>query len=556
MPIFDFTDPNMGALAGFLQGVGQAAIPTRVKTPIGATIGMAAGGAMQGAQAAQALQNQQAQTALEAAQAIGPVQQANVMAQAFGQPGFDMTRLRNMLSGNGSGAGGQAQAQAQPPVGAANASSPSPMSGALTNSIIGKLYGGDTDLDKLLRSRAVVAAQGGDTSPYDTQIAKINSVPVRQGEGLMDPATGTMTGRNPNLPVGAYMDNGRVVLPPGATEAIQATSGAHSLGETQNTLHEVVRNGVPQWVPGSQLMPGEVPMRNATVNTPPTQGASPTAQPNPLVGAGAPANMPLAQPQPQATLSPATNLPSWMPQGREPQTLADAFGPDYQKMLLTGPKIPNQAKPTEAQTETQKDAADKLNEYQEQAAGEGPTYNNVRQLGQIIQNGFQTGAGANAANLLASYAKRIPGMGDAVPDKFDPASKEAFTKLSTDLVFKVINQIGGQIRNKELEGVQKANPDVTMRPEAIMDILSNIGGTQGWMGMRSKMAGQWFDQAQNLNGFDNAYNQRFPLDAYVKNIQDSITKNGISLPQQPGQTQAGPKVRNWVRLNGQLVPQQ
>src|SRR5574337_133279 len=62
MSLFDFTDPDNGAMLGMLQALGQAAVPTRVKMPFGATMGQMAGGAMQGAMGAQQYKQQDINT--------------------------------------------------------------------------------------------------------------------------------------------------------------------------------------------------------------------------------------------------------------------------------------------------------------------------------------------------------------------------------------------------------------------------------------------------------------------------------------------------------------
>ena len=55
------SDPGVNTLAGMAQGFAQAAMPTRMPTPIGAVLGMGAGGMMQGAGNAQRMQAQQQQ---------------------------------------------------------------------------------------------------------------------------------------------------------------------------------------------------------------------------------------------------------------------------------------------------------------------------------------------------------------------------------------------------------------------------------------------------------------------------------------------------------------
>ena len=43
-------DPGVDALLGAAQGFGQAALPSRLPVPLGAALGMGAGGALQGVQ--------------------------------------------------------------------------------------------------------------------------------------------------------------------------------------------------------------------------------------------------------------------------------------------------------------------------------------------------------------------------------------------------------------------------------------------------------------------------------------------------------------------------
>lgn len=91
--IFDaLTDPTTSALMGLAQGFGQAALPTRMPTPIAATLGMGIGGLQQGLAAGQALkkgdiQNQQAKIGLDWYKSMMAPQQGGGQASTAGLMG-------------------------------------------------------------------------------------------------------------------------------------------------------------------------------------------------------------------------------------------------------------------------------------------------------------------------------------------------------------------------------------------------------------------------------------------------------------------------------------
>lgn len=77
----NWSDPNTMALLGMIQGLGQAAMPSRLPVPNGAVFGALAGGAMQGAKSAYDLKKEEYQSKLYEAQAEEAKRKAGVLGK-------------------------------------------------------------------------------------------------------------------------------------------------------------------------------------------------------------------------------------------------------------------------------------------------------------------------------------------------------------------------------------------------------------------------------------------------------------------------------------------
>jgi len=126
------SDPGVNTLAGMAQGFAQAAMPTRMPTPIGAVLGMGAGGMMQGAGNAQRMQAQQQQIQGARMQNIATASGLPLTVarnQALTNIWQNPDLLQSMT--NGSPMGASPAGQGGPPSGAApvQQASPSPVAG-------------------------------------------------------------------------------------------------------------------------------------------------------------------------------------------------------------------------------------------------------------------------------------------------------------------------------------------------------------------------------------------------------------------------------------------
>ena len=137
---------------------------------------------------------------------------------------------------------------------------------------------------------------------------------------------------------------------------------------------------------------------------------------------------------------------------------------------------------------------------------------------------------APAATDLANLARQM-GLGNLVPKGFDPNDANAFNKLATDLVFTSLKQLPGQPRVSEIEGLQRANPNISMTPEANVEILNNALAYQRWMDARANLAGQFIHQYPGqLTQFDSAFNKAYPeIDVYNA-VANAAQKMGYKMP--------------------------
>lgn len=211
------------------------------------------------------------------------------------------------------------------------------------------------------------------------------------------------------------------------------------------------------------------------------------------------------------------------------------LGPDYQ--VPEAPKAPAGGfltKFSEARNKAIDEDTDRLAGYQREAAGGQKIYTNLQQLYQIIGRGLNTGPLSNAANDLAGLARQM-GMSNLIVPGFDPNSSAAFNKLATDMVFGALKQLPGAPRVAEIEGLQKANPNLAMPPAANTELLNNALSEQRWKDARSRLATQWeLHYPGTLGEFDAQFNEKYPQVDLYNAITDQAEKAGWKLPGDKG----------------------
>jgi soluble lytic murein transglycosylase-like protein len=201
-----FTNPNIMAALGALQGFGQAAMPSRLPVPFGATLGMGAGGAMQGAQ--QAIQNRAGVANLMGANLgnANTALQTNIMRPVFGLPPLTQQDLQtgNILGGTSGDGGG---------------SSAGPSTGAAAGN--GSTARGVTTVDQA--SGGPVPGGGGSygggapNSPYDAANASLRQIMTQRMFGVQPTDFQRLK---------MYADG----LPPGPDKNVAEAAVAHAAG--------------------------------------------------------------------------------------------------------------------------------------------------------------------------------------------------------------------------------------------------------------------------------------------------------------------------------------
>lgn len=324
------------------------------------------------------------------------------------------------------------------------------------------------------------------------------------GEGV----TGTMDNQG-NL-------SARVV--PGAVPSISAIEGARAGAKAQyepfDTYdqfgNEVVR-------PRTALADGGNPQGLSTGLPPGTTGAQAAAAPVPLAFKAAAGQS--AQPKGMD----AIKLEDIVPSGSViPQRQAPPPGSFY-------------GKPNAGITDMQKNDADRLATYNKQASEGQKIYQDLQMLDGTLQRGLNTNKLAPLWTNLTNVAQGLH-MSGVIPKEYDPNDSGVFDKVATDLTFAALKQLPGQPRVAEIEGLQRANPNMVLPRATNAEIMHAILANQQWMDKRSDLATQYASKYPGapLGYFDARFNAKMPLTDTTDQVFDAARKAGWQFPGDKG----------------------
>lgn len=348
--------------------------------------------------------------------------------------------------------------------------------------------------------------------------------------------------QNPQLPEGAIEGpNGTISMAPGAPQAISSVEAAKGQGAGQyqpETYYDQYGNqhvGTRAQLPGVVAAGGIPSATSGGGARLMAGGAMPSAGPNAPVATAAAATAP----RPEAA---GPIFPVQTPGGTK-----DIGSVTMQDMFPGGQGLPARpgvagmgfGPPNAAQSEMQKDDAEMVGGWQKEAQGNQKIYQDLAHLRDILQTGLQTGTlapvKADIANLAGSLGVSLPGsFGNAT----DPA---VFNKAATDLVFAAVKKLAGQVRVAEITGYQRANPSLSMPPQANMSIVNDVLANGKWEDARARLGGEYVTQFPGapLSSFTSKYNEMAPLANVTANYQKQIIAAGGSVPGLPGFEQPG-----------------
>lgn len=359
--------------------------------------------------------------------------------------------------------------------------------------------------------------------------------------------------QNPRLPEGYQLEklpNGGygAAEVPGAMAGVQKESTAQSAGPA--TFKEVnlegpygqgyttsalnFANGLGGRAGGAPVAPNVVPGSNMATNLP-VPGAAPQG------AAGAPP----APPAQQRAEAAAPTFPVQTPTG--PKDIAQVSLGD---MFPGGQGIPappapppgmTYGKPSETQSEMQKDDAERVTGYAKEASENQKIYQDLAHLKDIISTGVNTSTLAPTMAELGNVAQGM-GLGGMVPTRFDPNDLAVFNKASTDLVFAAVKKLAGAVKVAEIEGYRQASPSMTMPPSANLNVINDLLSQGKWQDVRANLATQYLTQTGGapLAAFDSRFNQMAPLvdvtEAYKNEMRQTPQyqqglARGIGLPE-------------------------
>lgn len=197
------------------------------------------------------------------------------------------------------------------------------------------------------------------------------------------------------------------------------------------------------------------------------------------------------------------NLPG---RGTAPATEGGKYDPTPESLVSAPPgtvKLADQDK-EKLQTD-QKELA----EYRAATETTPQTIQRTQELGQILQT-LKTGRILDAGHDLMAWA-RAAGYESLIPAGYDPSKAEMVNKLSTSLVFEQLKAIGGRPMVAEITGLQQANANKALTPQANLDIIGNIEGGARYTQDRYQQAQAVWNKYHQLGDFDAQYLKNSPL---------------------------------------------
>lgn len=156
----------------------------------------------------------------------------------------------------------------------------------------------------------------------------------------------------------------------------------------------------------------------------------------------------------------------------------------------------------------------------------------INDLSELL-DATKTGRILEAGQGIAAWAKAA-GLGNLIPEGYDPSNAEQINKLSTQLVFSQIKQIGGRVLVSEIDGLSKANPNIALTPEANRAILQNVATEQRLAEDRYLNASKVFSRYKQLGNFDEKYIANTPAGEIEQNIRQQLA------PAEPKEATAPP----------------
>lgn len=233
-----------------------------------------------------------------------------------------------------------------------------------------------------------------------------------------------------------------------------------------------------------------------------------------------------------------------IPQGK-PVTPGGRYDPDPDSLIAVAPP----PGVTAIKTDLSPGAHAKLEEdnktlegYRKNAQDTPLQLHRIDNLSELLDK-TQTGRLPNAGYELAAWAKSA-GLGSLIPQGYDPSNVEEIKKLTTQLVFSQIKQIGGKVLVSEIEGLSQANPNVSLTLDANRAILQNLRLEQGLAQDRYVNASKVFSRYKQLGNFDEKYISNTPTGELEQNIHNQLAPAQPAKPSipagYPGNAMPGP----------------
>lgn len=413
--------------------------------------------------------------------------------------------------------------------------------------ILGKIAG-PTDMQ-----RALQAANIDPNSPQGKQLlalaaARASGIDVspnlRQGGSAWqyDPARGgyVLAAQNPILGQGQFLAPGpnggyTANLVPNFIPNMAAVKDAENrTAAAYRPLTGITDQGGNPVV-GNQAMLGRGTMPASPVAAPASTSPAPSAAAPRAPVATAPVAAPAAAAPPPAAPGQIIKTPEG-PQDISKITLKDVI-PDT-RMVPGKPAPPPgmfYGAPGPGAAKTQELDSERLAKYQNQTAEGQKIYLGAEQLLDVLKRGQNTNKLAPLWTDLTNVAQGL-GLGDLIPQQYDPNDAAVFDKVATDMVFSALKQIPGQPRVAEIEGLRQANPNRTLPRAANIELLQSIIANQQWVDKRAELASEFHasNPAGSLGYFDSQFNKKFPLIDVYQNVAKRARSEGWRLPGDQG----------------------
>jgi hypothetical protein len=159
---------------------------------------------------------------------------------------------------------------------------------------------------------------------------------------------------------------------------------------------------------------------------------------------------------------------------------------------------------------------------------------------QQTMKGFSPSQLADAKAAAQSW---LAALGWATPDAEKALSSwQEFSKIATQLSTSQARQLGAREAASVINMVVKNNPNASMTPRAIGDMLGGMKAMNDYVVAKNQAKEAWRSQRGTVDGFDAAWQREHPPQTFLPQVQDILARAKAGAITRD---QAAAELRNW-----------